>query len=334
MNAGQELPQMYYADCNINHITTDISKNYYCHLRSIPISMKAILKKATITPEHSFNIHKDVGPKMLSSWHYHPEIELLLIKRSSGTCLIGDYVGPFKNGDVYLFGSNLPHTFRHERKYMERTDEKVGESIVILFQKELWGDAFLKLPEIISILRLLETAKLGIRIKGDARRRVARIAEEMLTAPPTKRLIYLLSALEIIASSQEYETISSNGFFLEVNNVDKSRINKIFEYTFNNFHRKILVEDVAAVIAMGKHSFCRYFKAKTKKTYLDFLIEVRIGQACRLLAEQDLNVAEVGYACGYNNISHFYHQFKAVTNKHPLEYRSYYSCPEPSLIAV
>jgi len=296
--------------------------------------MKAILKKATPTPDHSFNIHKDVGEEMLSSWHYHPEIELLLIKRSSGTCLIGDFVGPFKGGDIYLFGSNLPHTFKHERKYMQRNDEKVGESIVALFNQELWGDNFLNLPELKNINRLFELAKLGLRIKGDTRKRVARIAEDMLTSTPTKRLILLLSALEIIASGREYETVSSNGAFHEVNNQDKTRINKIFEYTFNNFHRKITIEEVAAVIAMSKHSFCRYFKSKTKKTYLDFLIEVRIGHACRLLIEQDMNVAEISYACGYNNISHFYHQFKAVTQKHPLEYRSHYIQREQTLIAI
>lgn len=296
--------------------------------------MKAILKKATPTPDHSFNIHKDVGEEMLSSWHYHPEIELLLIKRSSGTCLIGDHVGPFKGGDIYLLGSNLPHTFRHERKYMERTDEKRGESIVILFTQEQWGRDFLGLPELKNITRLFEMAKLGLRIKGDTRKRVARIAEEMLISSPSRRLILLLSALEIIAAGYEFEKISSNGSFYEVNNQDKTRINKIFEYTFNNFHKKITIEEVAAVIAMSKHSFCRYFKSKTKKTYLDFLIEVRIGHACRLLIEQDMNVAEISYACGYNNISHFYHQFKAVTQMHPLEYRSHYIQQEHTLIAI
>lgn len=296
--------------------------------------MKAILKKTTTSPDHSFNIHKDVGAEMLSSWHYHPEVELLLIKRSSGTCLIGDYVGPFKNNDVYLLGSNLPHTFRHERKYLQRTDEKIGESVVVLFEPEMLGNTFLNLPEAKFMRHVVEASKLGLRITGDTRKKVAKIAEDMLNESPAKRMIHLLSALEIISSTQEYETISSNGFFHEVNNLDKSRINKIFEYTFNNFQRKILVEDVAALIAMGKHSFCRYFKAKTKKTYLDFLIEVRIGHACRLLVEQDMNVAEIGYACGYNNISHFYHQFKAITNKHPLEYRSYYLNKEHRLIAV
>src|ERR1700712_5967537 len=174
--------------------------------------MKAKLKKATPNPDQSFNIHKDTGHNMLSSWHYHPEIELLLIKRSFGTCLIGDYVGPFKNGDLYLFGSNLPHTFRHEKKYMERTDSKKGESIVVLFQKDFLGTTFLNLPEIKNITKLLESAKLGLKLYGETRKKVAKIAEEMLVDSPSKRLINLLSALDLIAGSKEYEFISSNGF--------------------------------------------------------------------------------------------------------------------------
>lgn len=296
--------------------------------------MKATLKKATPNPEQSFNVRKDIGHAMSSAWHYHPECELLVLKRAYGTCLIGDHVGPFKNGDVFLFGSNLPHTLRGERKYLDRDDEKIGETIVILFQNNIWGDTFSNLPEIGPIVKLLQLSKLGLRIKGATRKKVAKIAEEMLTDTPARRLINLLSALELIAASKEYELISSSGFNPEVNRGDQNRINTIFEYTFNNYHRKIVLEDVANMINMGKHSFCRYFKSKTKKTYIQFLMEVRIGHACRLLVEEEFNMAEIGYACGYNNISHFYHQFKALTKKNPLDYRQHYLKTEAMRFAV
>ena len=296
--------------------------------------MKATLKKATPNPEQSFNVHKDIGHEMSSDWHYHPECELLVLKRAYGTCLIGDHVGSFKNGDVFLFGSNLPHTFRGEKKYLDRDDEKIGETVVLLFQNNIWGDAFSNLPEIGPIVKLLQLSKLGLRLKGATRKKVAKIAEEMLTDTPARKLINLLSALELIAASKEYELISSSGFNPEVNRVDQNRINTIFEYTFNNYHRKVVLEDVSNIINMGKHSFCRYFKSKTKKTYIQFLMEVRIGHACRLLVEEEFNMAEIGYACGYNNISHFYHQFKALTKKNPLDYRQHYLKTEAMRFAV
>jgi len=296
--------------------------------------MKATLKKATPNPEHSFNIHKDIGHAIASAWHYHPECELLVIKRTSGTCLIGDHVGSFKKGDVFLFGPNLPHTFRCEQKYLDRADEKVGETIVVLFQNAIWGEAFLNLPEMGPIVKLLQLSKLGLRLRGATKKKVAKIAEEMLLDSPSRKLINLLSALEEIANSKEYDFISSSGFNPEVNRVDHSRINAIFEFTFTNYHRKVVLEDVAGLINMGKHSFCRYFKSKTKKTYIQFLMEVRIGHACRLLVEEEYNMAEIGYACGYNNISHFYHQFKALTNKNPLDYRQSYLKTEALKVAI
>jgi len=75
---------------------------------------------------------------------------------------------------------------------------------------------------------------------------------------------------------------------------------------------------------MTRQSFCRYFKNKTRKTYIQFLMEVRIGHACRLLVEDEKNVKEISYDCGYNNISHFNHQFKLITKKKPLEYKRDY----------
>ena len=283
--------------------------------------MKATLKKATPNPEQSFNTHKDIGHAMLSAWHYHPECELLVLKRTYGTCLIGDHVGPFKNGDVFLFVSNLPHTFRGEKKYLDRDDEKIGETIVILFQNNIWGDAFLNLPEINPIVKLLNTSKLGLRLKGATRKKVAKIAEEMLLDSPARKLINLLSALELIAASKEYELISSSGFNPEVNQVDQSRINTIFEYTFSNYHRKVVLEDVAAIINMGKHSFCRYFKSHTHKTYSQFLIELKVGHACKLLIENKVLIKQLCYESGFNNFASFHKFFKQITGKSPLNYQ-------------
>ena len=284
--------------------------------------MKAILKKVTPTTESSFNIHTDVGKSMLSAWHFHPECELLLIQKSSGNCLIGDYIGPFESGEIFLFGSNLPHTFIHDNEFMQEGQE--GHSIVILFQKEFLGTDFFNLPEIKEIGKLLILAKQGLRLFGETRKKVTKLMKKTLDATPGKKLIALLSSLQLISESKEYEIISSYGFTCPDSLADNQKINTVFEYTFKNYNNKITLEEVAALLKMPKHSFCRYFKSKTNKTYIQFLMEVRIGQACKLLVEEDLNVKEVGYSCGYNNTSNFYHQFKSIMKKNPYEYKRNY----------
>lgn len=105
---------------------------------------------------------------------------------------------------------------------------------------------------------------------------------------------------------------------------DRQRIKLVFDYTFNRYSDKITIDEVAGMLHLTRQSFCRYFKSRTNKTYIRFLMEVRIGAACRMLVEDERNVSEISYACGYNNISHFNHQFKYITGKNPMEYKRDY----------
>lgn len=284
--------------------------------------MKPVLRQITATPQYSFVVRKDIGNKMLSNWHYHPEIELLYFKRSVGTWLIGDRIGHFKSGDIILIGTNLPHCFRHE--YVKQQKEMRGECICIKFEPDLFGDIFLSLPETKAIKNLLVKCGRGLQIVGRTRKQLAEKMNKIIMSSPSKKLISLLGILEQIAESREIQTLSSNGFTQLAAGSDTDKIKTIFEYTFNNYSEKISIEDVADLLNMTRQSFCRYFKNKTRKTYIQFLMEVRIGHACRLLVEDEKNVKEISYDCGYNNISHFNHQFKSITQKKPLEYKRDY----------
>lgn len=288
------------------------------------VYMKPTLRKAVPQPEHSFIIRRDIGNNMRNNWHYHPDYELLYIKRSTGTWLIGDYIGRFKSGDVILIGPNLPHSFRHEYAYMMERDNEPGEAIVALFLKDILGAAFLNLPESKEIRQILLMSEKGLKLKGKTKQIVAKIMYSLLDKTPGGKLVSLLTILQIIAENNEYKLLASEGFKYQSDGVDNARISAVFEYTFNHYQNQITIEEVAALINMGKHSFCRYFKEKTKKTYIQFLMEVRIGKACRLLIEEDMRVTEVCYSCGYNSVSHFNHQFKSIKNKSPYEYKQEY----------
>ena len=111
---------------------------YYLTLVFIFKHMKPALRQITATPQSSFLVRKDVGASMLNNWHYHPEIELLFIKRSSGTWLIGDHIGHYQNGDMVLIGANLPHCFRHEYNHLTRNGKATGESICIICTRDFW----------------------------------------------------------------------------------------------------------------------------------------------------------------------------------------------------
>ncbi len=283
--------------------------------------MKPTLRKSLPQPEHSFVLRKDTGRNIRTDWHYHPDYELVCIKRSRGTWLIGDYNGPFESGDVILIGPNLPHSYRHEEEYLRDQCEKPGEVIAVLFLKEILGNPFFALPETTGIKDVLDLSNRGLRLTGQARFHAGMILNSLLYVSPGRRLVDLLYILQLMADSNEFEILASSGFTYHSSNIDNARISAVIEYTFNNFHTSISVEEVAALIHMSKHSFSRFFKDKTRKNYTQFLMEVRIGKACRLLIEEDMSIREVSYSCGYNSISHFNHQFKATKNKSPYEYK-------------
>lgn len=286
--------------------------------------MKPALRQITATPQSSFLVRKDVGESMHNNWHYHPEIELLFIKRSSGTWLIGDHIGHFQNGDLVLIGANLPHCFRHEYVHLTKKGSQAGESICIKFVPGIFGNTFLNMPEAKALKDLFSTCNSGLQVTGKTRNMLPATIEKILTASPGKKLVYLLSILEEIAGNKEYIPLSSTGFMQPPGDNNRDKIKLVFEYTFNHYNEKITLNEVAALLNMTMQSFCRYFKNKTNKTYIQFLMEVRIGYACRLLVEDEKNVSEVCYECGYNNMSHFNHQFKAITKKTPLEYKNDY----------
>ncbi len=290
--------------------------------------MKPALRQITATPQSSFLVRKDTGKELLNNWHYHPEIELLYIKKSTGTWVVGDHIGPFQHGDMVLIGGHLPHCFRHDHGQVNKLQEPTGEAICVKFLPGVFGDYFLAMPESKLLKEIMAHCNSGLKITGDTSKKVAAAMEEMLAATPGKKLVHLLSILEEIAESREYNTLSSQGFIHHRQQADQEKIKMVFDFTFNHYHEKISLDQVASLLNMTRQSFCRYFKNKTQKTYIRFLMEVRIGYACRLLIEEEKNVAEISYESGYNNISHFNHQFKLITGKKPLEYRKKYLTSE------
>ncbi|TDG36213.1 AraC family transcriptional regulator [Pedobacter changchengzhani] len=286
--------------------------------------MKPILRKAIPEVEDSFIVRRDIGDKMINNWHYHTECEIVYIKKSAGTWIVGDYEGKFESGDLILLGSGIPHSYQHEEKYIKNNSDETGEALVTIFSPQIFGDSFLNLPESREIKDLLALSKRGVKIKNAAKKEVVKLIEEIGCAKKGRKLIALLDILQCITESNDYELLATEGYSVQKENTNNAKLNAVIDYTYSNYHNQITIEEVAVLINLSVHSFCRFFKDKTKKTYIQFLMEVRIGKACKYLLEHDMSSAEVGYICGYNSISHFNHQFKVMKNKSPLAFKKSY----------
>ena len=124
-----------------------------------------------------------------------------------------------------------------------------------------------------------------------------------------------------MANSKEKQYINSIYHEIKIEKSEADRLNKVFQYISDNFQRKITLSEIASVANLSAKAFCRYFKSKTKKTYYNFLLEVRVAHACNLLLEKDMTIYEVCYESGFNNLSNFNRYFKKIMNKTPFEFK-------------
>jgi AraC-like DNA-binding protein len=164
-----------------------------------------------------------------------------------------------------------------------------------------------------------------LQITGKTKQRVAEILEQLLSAEGSQRIILLVEALSVIAGCKQLITLSSIGFKPDNVEVENDRINAIYEYSIKNFKRKIQLEEIADVANISPNSFCRYFKSRTRKTYSQFLIELRVGHACKLLIENNECIKRLCYESGFNNFTSFHKYFKMITGKSPLAYQKEFS---------
>lgn len=283
--------------------------------------MRPQLLKVSTGPRHSFSVRRDLVPYINNRWHYHPEIELIHFKKGEGTQFIGDSIKRFKSGDIVMVGAHLPHYWRFDDLFFEEDTRVQADIRVAHFCENFWGEQFLHLPENINIKTVLEKAKRGIQITGKTRQQVAELLERLLHTDGSERIIILMEALMTIADCKQLTTLSSIGFKHDLVDAENERVNAIYDYSLKNYKRKIQLEEIAAVANISPNSFCRYFKSRTRKTYSQFLIEIRVGQACKLLIENNLSIKQLCYESGFNNFTSFHKYFKMITGKSPLTYQ-------------
>ena len=283
--------------------------------------MRPQLLKVTKEIRHSFSVRQDLVPYINNRWHYHQEVELIHFQKGEGTQFIGDSIKQFKAGDVVLVGSGLPHYWRFNDTFFDENEAATADVRVCHFNETFWGEQFLQLPENIKIRNVLEAAKRGLQITGKTRTVVAEFLDVLLHTEGPHRILLLTQALTAIAECPNLQPLSSIGFKHELPDNENDRINAIYDFSLKNFKRPIQLDEIASVANISPNSFRRYFKSKTRKTFSQFLIEVRVGYACKLLIENKMSIKQLCFESGFNNFTSFHKYFKLITGKSPLNYQ-------------
>ncbi len=302
----------------------------FCHrfesLTNLPdkfVSMKA-LQKTAISINHAFE-HKLLRDSHFDvNWHFHSEYQLFIVLKGTGTRFIGDHVHPFKPGDVVFTGPNLPHLWRSDMEYFEGDKQLTTEGIVVYFPEDFLGNPFLDKNEMYLIKQLFSKARRGMELKGKTAERVKKMMIGLLKTKDFESILHLLNILNVLANTTEYNLLANAGYSNSLKESDTFRMNKVHAYVMKHFKDKITLEEVAALANMTPSSFSRYFKTHANKTFSEFVTEIRIGHSCKLLIEKKMNVTQACYESGFNTISNFNRQFKAITQYSPLAYKNKY----------
>ena len=285
--------------------------------------MKLQLLNRSSLENSSFSAKSNHYPNFLKIWHYHPELELVAIIRSSGTRYIGDNIEKFKEGDVVLIGKNLPHMWHNEDKYFSESSDLIAEAIAVHFRKEFLGPEFFDLPEMEEIDQLLERSRLGIRF-FDISDELFLDIKSIVNLNKFDKTLKLLSILHKLAIHESFQLLSSEGFVNSFKGTRNLGLYRVYEYVFKNFKEPIFLKDVADIANMNPSSFSRFFKRVNRKTFSRYLNEIRVGFACKLLIENKYNITSVCYKSGFNNISNFNRQFRTIKKMSPSEYFKQY----------
>lgn len=258
--------------------------------------------------------HRDENAKPY--WHYHPEIEIVYVNGGTGRRQIGSHISYYRNGDLILIGSNLPHCGLTNRLTNTRLET------IIQFNPHLFQNQFFELPEMESVLKMLEKAKGGVVFHGNDKREIGKKIESLNEQSYFGRLLGLLEIFNAMQKADDYTLLNVDQFTLETSPQDNNKLNVIFNFVKEHYTRSIKLEEVAAIAGMTVPAFCRYFKKITKKTFTAFVNEYRVAHAAKLLHEKQISISEVCYDSGFNNISHFNRLFKDFFGKTPSLYRN------------
>jgi len=255
------------------------------------------------------------GANFYEKLHQHKEIQITLIAEGEGTYIIGDCVGEFKKNDVFVIGEDLPHIFKRDASIASET-----ETIALFFSKNSYGEGFFNLPEFEHTQDFFNEVALGLQILSN-KKQLYSLLSQINNLSKYNQFLSFLAIIQLLSDAKKQSLSSLINLKKYAGNEGK-RMSDIFQYTMNNYHNDINLAQVSNIANMTPNAFCRYFKQRTNKTFVNFLIDIRIGNACKLLTKKnDLNITEISYKSGFNNLANFNRKFKSIKGVTPSDFR-------------
>lgn len=271
--------------------------------------------------EHSIRYLQHGWPTDLCRWHSHEELELHLITETRGKAFVGDYIGEFVPGSLFLVGPHLPHNWI--------TDEFVAckptplRDMLVQFNLQTIATLQSAFPEFKDFDDLLKRSVVGLEFidfdAGFAQRKMAEIRD----TKGSERILNFLTLLTAVNKHPQQKSLSVANLAGPKFNAKSDKIGRVIDHIIDNFADDINLEKAAEMSNLSATAFARNFQKQTGSKFVEFVNRVRIGQACSMLQETDEKVATICHEVGFRNLANFNRHFLRVKHTTPSAYRSY-----------
>lgn len=252
--------------------------------------------------------------------HQHKEFELNFIEHGKGVRrIVGDSVEEIGDYELVLIGGeDLEHVWEQGRC----TSKDIRE-ITIQFSGDIFGNELLSKNQFASIRRMLRRADKGLSFPLKSIMRVYSTLDQI--ANENERFVQFLKFLYVLyelSVSGDARVLASSSFSHSVMTVESRRVQKVKEYINENYSKNLTLSDLADLVGMSPVSFSRFFRQRTGRTLTDYIVDIRLGYAARMLVDTTKNISEICYECGFNNLSNFNRTFKTKRNYTPRDFRA------------
>ena len=283
--------------------------------------MKPLLEKSIENLNQSYLVKTLKEPFFDPNWHFHPHYQLFTVIKGTGTRFIGDDIRHFNVGDTVFLAPNMPHLWRSDREYFEKDSQLMTEGIVVYFKEDFLGSEFFEKSEMYDIKTLLKKSERGLDLTGQLKEELVEDLKNLPVVNGFQGIIKILSILDKLSKSTDYQYIASTTYSNTHKISETERMRLVHEYVLKHFKENINLSTVASLSNMTDAAFCRYFKSRTNKTFSDFVKEIRIGNACKMLQDENKSISQTCYESGYNTVSNFNNQFKSLKGISPKQYQ-------------
>ena len=287
--------------------------------------MKIVQFTIPVAGDSSIVVQHEVLPHFYVHLHRHKEIQITWIKEGTGTLIAGNYMQPFKPGDIYILGANQPHLFKSDPIYFDKRKKKKVEALSLFFNPIQFNDTVLALPETKPIRRLIDQTNAGLKIPAASAKKILAEMIQVQQAKQAYRLSSFIQLLQTLSNSKGNRILSSASNAYTISDTEGLRMNDVYRYTMEHYTEHISLEQIAVIAHLTVQAFCRYFKKHTRKTYIRFLNEIRINEACKKMTGTTADsISSVAYECGFSSAVSFNRVFKQVTGVSPSRYLADY----------